>query len=124
MVVRASGVDLDVTAEDGPAFEISLHAGAFETDRSHRLTFAGPAGPPPADARDEDVICKADGRVRLSRGNMLVRRLRLRGAADLDPSPGTMPSCALAPSDPRLVEFELRNARVELDEAEIGRAHV
>jgi translocation and assembly module TamB len=117
VLVRATGVDLDVAVEDGPAFEISLHAGAFESDRTHLLSFAGPDGPPPTDARDEDVICKADGRVRLSRGNMLVRRLRMRGAADLDPAVGTRPSCALATSDARLFEFEMRNARVDLDDA-------
>ncbi|MBI5538173.1 MAG: translocation/assembly module TamB [Deltaproteobacteria bacterium] len=115
-LITATGVDLDVTAEDGPAFEISLHAGAFTADRTHRLTFAGPDAPAPTDARDEDVICKADARVRLSKSSMVVRRLRVQGAADVDPEAGTRPGCNLVAVDPRRVEFEMRNARVDLDE--------
>lgn len=115
--IRGSGVDLDVTAEEGSALELSLHAGAFAVDRSHVLQYAGSGAPPATEARDEDVICKVDGRVRMSPDGFLVRRLRVLGAADLDPHAGTAPGCALKSDDPRTVELEIRNTRIDLDKA-------
>ncbi len=112
--IRGSGVDLDLAAEEGPSFEVALHAGTFSVDRSHRLEFAGPDAPAPSEARDEDVLCNVDGRVRVTSDGLLVRRLRVAGAADLDPAPGTSPGCALAADDPRQVRLEVRNTRVDL----------
>jgi translocation and assembly module TamB len=116
VLVRATGVDLDVSAEEG-AYELALHAGAFSAERGYVLSFAGPEAPEPVEARDEDVICSADARIRVAGGSVLVRRLRVKGSADFDPATGTAPSCELAHDDARRVELELRNARLELDEA-------
>lgn len=81
----ARGVDLDVSAEEGSAFEIALRAGRTTISRAH----ATPGREDLEDSVDEDVICRFDTRVRVEPGSVLVRRLTLQGSADFDPDPGT-----------------------------------
>jgi translocation and assembly module TamB len=106
--VSARGVDLDVSAEEGDAFEIALRAGRTLVTRAHPVL--GREGF--EDSADEDVICRFDTRVRVEPGSVLVRRLTLHGSADFDPDPGTVPSCQLADGDWRAVEVEVGALRL------------
>ncbi len=114
--VQGSELDVDVAAERGPAFDIALRSGVVVARRSHELKFTGPGAPAPTQAHDEDVLCKLDARVRVEPGSILVRRLRVAGAADLDPGDATTAKCVLPPDDPSKLEVELRNARASFDD--------
>lgn len=106
-VVSTGPVDLDVFAEHGPTFELAVRAGETRIERRRAVTLAADdraetrAGELDAtgsrsitfDAHDEDVVCRLDLRARVARGELLVRRLSLLGAADSDPLPGTGPAC-------------------------------
>lgn len=107
--VVTNEVDVDVSAEDDGAFEIALRAGKSTIVRTHPMP-----GRPDEDMVDEDVICRLDTRVRVDGEGLLVRRLRLLGAADLDPDAGTSPGCELPREDWRSVELALGALRVEL----------
>jgi translocation and assembly module TamB len=120
--VAAREVDLDVSAEDQGAFEVALRAGQTNVTRVRAFP-----GRPDEDAVDDDVICRAEARVRVQGRSLLVRRLLLEGSADFDPDPGTRPSCALRETDWRAVEVRLGALRVDLPEREpprvSGRVH-
>ena len=106
--VGAREVDLDLSAEEGNAFEIALRAGRTTLTRAH----PAPGREDLEDAVDEDVLCRFDTRVRVEPGSILVRRLTLQGSADFDPDPGTPPPCELHPGDWRAVEVELGALRL------------
>ncbi len=110
--VATSEVDVDVSAEDDGAFELALRAGKTTIVRTHPMP-----GRPSEDMVDEDVLCRLDTRVRVDAGGVLVRRLTLLGAADLDPDAGTSPGCEIRREDWRAVELELGALRVELPAA-------
>jgi translocation and assembly module TamB len=113
---QGAEVDLDVTGGAGPSFDIALRTGRVRIDRVDHMTFTGAGAPEPVDAHHEDVVCALDARVRVEPTNVLVRRVRIQGLADLDPASDTRPSCSLADDDPRRVELELRLVRATLDE--------
>jgi translocation and assembly module TamB len=104
-------LDVDVSVEEEGAYEISLRAGQTALTRVHPLL-----GRPGEDAVDDDIVCRAEARVRVQGGgrSLLVRRLLLAGSADFDPDPGTRPSCNLHETDWRAVEVRLGAVRVEL----------
>lgn len=104
----AGPLDLDVLAEPGLAFEVSLRVGESRVSR----TRDGPHGP----AVDEDVVCELDGRVRVERSAVLVRRLSVLGSADLDPAAKTFGRCTLGDADPARVAVRLSEVRVTLDQ--------
>lgn len=91
--VSLRAVDLDVTAEDSGAVELAVHVGDGSIVRVHPIPGRD------EDAIDEDVICKLDTRARIEGNVIMVRRLSLNGAADLDPENGTQPSCPRANDD-------------------------
>jgi len=107
--VVTNEVDVDVSAEDDGAYEIALRAGQTSIVRTHPVP-----GLASEDMVDEDMLCRLDARVRLDEDGVLVRRLTLVGAADLDPDPGTSPGCDLPREDWRTVELGLGALRVEL----------
>ena len=117
-------LDVDVSVEAEGAYEIALRAGQTALTRVHPLL-----GRPGEDAVDDDVICRAEARVRVQGGgrSLLVRRLALAGSADFDPDPGTRPSCSLRETDWRAVEVRLGALRVELPREQpirvTGRVH-
>ena len=104
----AREVDLDVSAEEGRSFEIAARSGLATVTRAHPL----PGREGVEDSIDEDVICRFDARVRVEPGSVLVRRLTLVGAADLDPDAGTAPSCGLPRDDWRAASVELGALRL------------
>ncbi|RLB54359.1 MAG: hypothetical protein DRI90_20285, partial [Deltaproteobacteria bacterium] len=99
--LRSSEIDVDVSADDGP-FEVSVRAGRTEVDHRH----ADPAHPD-EELLDEDVVCAIELRAGLDRDSLQVRRLRLRGALDLDPNAGSRPSCELGDDDWRKLTLEV-----------------
>jgi translocation and assembly module TamB len=110
--VDTEAIDLDVFAEPGGAFEVALRAGTTKIDRSHAplLKEPDPTLPPIV---EEDALCRLDLRLHYDPGNVLLRRLSLLGYADLDPKPGTRPSCELEAEDkPGAVLARLSQVRV------------
>ena len=120
--VATREIDVDLSAEDDGAFEIALRAGETALTRVHPMP-----GRPDEDAVDDDVLCRAEARVRVQGRSVLVRRLLLEGSADFDPDPGTRPSCSLEASDWRAVEVRLGALRVDFPRGEpvraVGRVH-
>jgi len=112
VAVDTEAIDLDVFAEPGGAFEVALRAGATKVDRQHAplLKVPDPSLPPVV---EEDALCRLDLRLHYEPGNVLLRRLSLLGNADLDPQPGTRPSCDGASDDkPGTVLARLSQVRV------------
>jgi translocation and assembly module TamB len=85
-------IDLDVFAEPSGAFEVALRAGTTKIDRQHAPLRKVP-DPTLSPIVEEDTLCRLDLRLHYEPGNVLLRRLSLLGSADLDPAPGTRPSC-------------------------------
>jgi len=110
--VAVRALDLDVSADDdrklGSSFEVALRAGRATVQRG-RVESTGQTV-----ATDDDTLCSLEARVRYEPGAILVRRLEGVGSADLDPAPGTAPSCDLAPGDKRRVELSLGHLHVAL----------
>ncbi len=113
--VVARALDADISAEDEGAFEIALRVGETAVTRVRPFP-----GRPDEDAVDDDVICRAEARVRVQGQSLLVRRLSLQGSADFDPDPDTRPSCTLGPRDWRAVEVRLGALRVDLPQEARG----
>jgi len=112
VAVETEAIDLDVFAEQGGAFEVALRAGSTKIDRQHAplLKVPDPSRPPIV---EEDAVCRLDLRLHYEPGNLLVRRLSLVGNADLDPRPGTRPTCDLEGGDnPGAVLARLSQVRV------------
>jgi translocation and assembly module TamB len=109
--IRGRDVDLDVSTEDGPRFEVILKTGEQSIVREHPVLSVEPVPPGSTDV-DEDVVCELDARFRFGPGSVLVHRLAISAFADSDGRAGTAPSCqAEAANDPRRVELGLRQAR-------------
>ncbi|MDF3065078.1 MAG: uncharacterized protein K0R38_679, partial [Polyangiaceae bacterium] len=116
VAVETDAIDLDVFAEPGGAFEVALRAGATRVDRSHAplLKEPDPSLPP---VYEEDSLCRLDLRLHYEPGSVLLRRLSLMGSADLDPLPGTRPSCDLTSDDkPGTVLARVSQMRLVLSE--------
>ncbi|MES1183538.1 MAG: translocation/assembly module TamB domain-containing protein [Myxococcales bacterium] len=112
VAVDTEAIDLDVFAEPGLAFEVALRAGTTKIDRQHAplLKVPDPSLPPIV---EEDSLCRLDLRLHYEPGNVLLRRLSLLGSADLDPKPGTRPSCDVDADDkPGAVLARLSQVRV------------
>src|SRR5256885_2308519 len=69
--IRLAGrdIDLDVTAEDGPVFDIALRAGEHSIVRD-RPVLSVDRQKEPGRAVDEDVLCQLDARFRLARDSL------------------------------------------------------
>lgn len=107
-------IDLDIFAERGGAFEVALRTGMTRVDRRHAAPVADSDPNPPA-AVEEDALCRLDLRLHYEPGSVLLRRLSLLGHADLDPRPGTRPSCqAETESAPGQVLARVSQLRVVL----------
>jgi translocation and assembly module TamB len=108
-------IDADVTADaDGigrTAFEIAVRAAAARTTLPRKVKAKNGAE---SVAFDDDTLCKLDGRARIEDGRILVRRLSVYGAADMDPAPDTHIGCDVSKSDYRRVELELGHLGVTL----------
>src|SRR5205823_4910347 len=112
----AHEIDADVTADDdgegGSAFEVALRVSTLKS-RMVR-TIKAPVNPDDRGeyAVDEDLLCRIDGRARIERKRVLVRRFSVHGGADLDPKEDTAHGCALGPDDKHYVEVALGHLTV------------
>jgi len=98
--VSTGAVDLDVFADAGPSFEVSLQA-----DETHvtRRRIDKTVGVPTqgTEVSDDDVICRLEARVHVEPESLDVRRLSLLGSVDDTPGPGRRRGCeAVNESDP------------------------
>ena len=117
--VDTGEVDLDVFAEQGPTFEVALRSSGSRVWRE-RVVRGVPPPPPGTMATDEDTLCRLELRLRYEPGEILLRRFSALGKADLDPRPGTLPSCDnLREDDPGRVMLRLSQLRVGLRKGEM-----
>jgi len=117
--VDTGALDLDVFAEPGPTFEVALRSSGTRVWRE-RVVRGVPPPPPGTLATDEDTLCRLELRLRYEPGALLVRRFSALGSADLDPKPGSMPSCEnLREDDPGRVLVQLSQLRVGLRKGEM-----
>ena len=129
LTASADGIDLDISADDdaraGSTLEVALRSSSIQL---HRRRPTGDAGA--RIAFDDDDICGVDARVRVEPGAVLVRRLKLSGAVDLDSGSGATVGCDLLTGDKRNLELALSHFRIELPKtpdarpALEGHAHV
>ncbi|MBM4357159.1 MAG: translocation/assembly module TamB domain-containing protein [Deltaproteobacteria bacterium] len=121
--VRHADIDLAVD-ENGDArpgslpprpVELSVRSSAVAFDHLH----AEPTG---GERLDEDRLCSLELRARLAAGELLVRRLDVDGALDLDPSANSRPSCNLPETDWRRTALHAAALRVAFDDE--GLTHV
>lgn len=89
--IRTGVIDIDVTAERGPAFEISVRTAEAQVTDQRTREYSGDA--PSVDAVDEDILCDFDLRARLTDTGALIRRLVIAGVTDADPKAGTRATC-------------------------------
>ncbi|HMJ51643.1 MAG TPA: translocation/assembly module TamB domain-containing protein [Polyangiaceae bacterium] len=115
--IQGGDVDVDVTTEDGPRFEVILKTGEQSIVRQHAVLSVEPVPPGSVDV-DEDVLCQLDARVRFGAGSLVVHRVALSGLADNDGRPGTAPSCQSGADDPRRMELGLRQAQATMNRGE------
>jgi len=113
VAVDTEAIDLDVFAEPGSAFELALRAGTTKIDRQHAPLRKVP-DPTLAPLVEEDVLCRLDLRLHYEPGNVLLRRLSLVGNADLDPKPGTRPSCEGGEGDEKAGSVLARLSQVRM----------
>ncbi|HEY6077600.1 MAG TPA: hypothetical protein VIW29_02290, partial [Polyangiaceae bacterium] len=114
VAVETETIDLDAFAEPGNSFEIALRAGLTRIDRRH-VPLRKVQDPSLPLAHEEDSLCRLDLRLHYEPGTLLIRRLSLLGNADLDPQPGTRPSCEQEGEDqPGQVLARLSQVRVML----------
>jgi translocation and assembly module TamB len=120
--ILAHEIDADVTADDdgegGSALEVALRASTVKS-RMVR-TIKAPANPDDRGeyAVDEDLLCRIDGRARVERRRILVRRFSAHGGADLDPKEDTAYGCSLSPDDKHYVDLSLGHLTVVLPQKE------
>ena len=109
--IETDAIDLDVFAEPGSAFEIALRAGSSRVDRRHAplLKVPDPSAPPVV---EEDSLCRLDLRLHYDPSGVLLRRLSLLAQADLNPAPGTRPSCSESEDGPGVVLARLSQVRL------------
>lgn len=113
--VQVGAVDLDVFPDPQSSFEIALRTG------ESRVRLPASHYPASADGSrghwDADVLCQLDARVRVEADSILLRRLSLVGAADIDPALDTPPTCAgLDTETSGRVQLEAHQLRVHLGE--------
>ncbi len=109
VVLALRETDVDLSGEEGGAFELAARAGSglvtrVHTDPSH----------PKEDMADEDRLCRFEVRARIDPASrdLRVRRLALDGSVDLDPAPGTRPPCELAEDDWRRLSVRVGALRL------------
>jgi translocation and assembly module TamB len=111
----AHEVDADVTADPSATRgSLAVEVAARIATATFRRTRTSGDPARPVVATDDDILCGLDGRVRYEDGAITVHRLVAQGAADLDPAPGSTPSCDLPKSDKRRVELSLSHLDVVL----------
>lgn len=119
--VVAREIDADVTTDDdgegGDAFEVALRLGEAKSRLVRTVKPATDAEPAEV-AIDDDTLCRVDGRARIEKRRILVRRFAAYGGADMDPAADTHLGCDLPKSDYRYVELGLGHFAITLPKTE------
>ncbi len=119
ITVKSHAVDLDVYAENGPSFDIAVRTGQSEILRLRQVEdVLGKGTDEPrivtSTAKDDDIVCRLEARVRIEPKEILVRRLSVLGVADQDPKTGTLPSCARADDEDEIARVALRASQLRV----------
>jgi len=98
--VDTGAVDLDVFADSGPSFEISLTADETRVQRK-RIDATLKSPTTGKEVSDDDLVCRLEARVHVQPESFDVRRLSLLAGVDDTPGPGRRHGCdAVNESDP------------------------
>ena len=103
--INSSDIDIDVFAERGPSFEITVKGERTVIDMQHKIAATKTSAEVLAD--DEDILCNLELRAHLAPGSLHIRRFSVSGLADLDPKSGTRGTCSRNPTDKDLGQFAL-----------------
>jgi translocation and assembly module TamB len=92
VAVDTGAVDLDVFADNGPSFEISLTADETRIQRKRidRTLLLPTNG---REVSDDDLLCRLEARVHVQPESFDVRRLSLLAGVDDTPGPGRLRGC-------------------------------
>ena len=99
--VDTGAVDLDVFADAGPSFEVSLQADETRVVRRriNKTLFVPTTG---QEVQDDDLVCRLEARVHVDPDSIDVRRLSLLAGIDDTPEPGRRGGCeSVNDADPR-----------------------
>jgi translocation and assembly module TamB len=92
VAVDTGAVDLDVFADTGPSFEISLQADETRVVRK-RIETTVKLPTTGTEVSDDDTLCRLEARLRVQPDSLDVRRLSLLAAVDDTPGPGRRRGC-------------------------------
>ena len=121
----AHEVDADVTADPSATRgSLAVEVAARIANATFRRTRTTGDAVHAIVVTDDDVLCGLDGRVRYEDGAITVHRLVAQGSADLDPTPGSTPSCDLPHADKRRVELSLSHLDIVLPKSPGDLPHV
>ncbi len=110
--VATNGIDIDAFAEPNLSFDVALRTAGGQIDSTHQVEPRDRHDEIPAHtAFDEDTLCALDVRMFLSKEQVILRRLSLLGALDLDDAKDTRPGCG---SEASRVALRLSQVKVGL----------
>jgi translocation and assembly module TamB len=126
VAVDTGAVDLDVFADSGPSFEISVTADETRVarrriERTHEVATTG------HEVSDDDLLCRLEARVHVQPDALDVRRLSLLAGIDDTPGPGRRHGCeAVNESDPLelMARVSQLHATLRKDKPPIFTGHV
>jgi translocation and assembly module TamB len=114
VMVDSGAVDLDVFADTGPSFEISLQADETRVVRK-RIETTVKLPTTGSEVSDDDTVCRLEARVRVQPDALDVRRLSLLAAVDDTPGPGRRRGCeSLTETNPLQVAARVSQLHVTL----------
>lgn len=116
--IQTGVIDIDVTAERGPVFEVSVRTAEAQVTDQRTRQYSGES--PSVDAVDEDILCEFDLRARFTSSGALVRRLAIAGVTDGDPKAGTRPTCdrTRQPEGPFALNVRLSQTKIDWSKPE------
>jgi translocation and assembly module TamB len=111
--IKSSDIDVDVFAERGPTFEITVTDERTIIDMQH--TLAATKVNDEVHAIDEDILCNLELKARVAPKSVRIRRFTVFGLADLDPKSGTRGACTRAASVKDPGQFSLQMTEIAAD---------
>jgi len=126
VAIDTGAVDLDVFADSGPSFEISLQADETRVVRK-RIDQTLHVPTQGREVSDDDVICRLEARLHVQPESLDVRRLSLLAGVDDTPGPGRRRGCeAVNEADPLelMARVSQLHATLTKDKVPIFTGHV
>ncbi len=124
--VDTGAVDLDVFADNGPSFEISVTADETRVQR-RRIDQTLLAPTKGREVSDDDLLCRLEARVHVQPDALDVRRLSLLAGIDDTPGPGRRRGCeAVNEADPLglMARVSQLHATLRKDQSPLFTGHV